>query len=157
MAAIIPRWEWRTFGSRFGIAESRFAELTPTSVQESDELYLLAGTGDNVKIRDALMDIKVLREVGADGLERWEPVMKQGFPLGAADMRNVFASLNLAAPPLDRSAYTLDQFLDELVAPSGVLRPVNVHKRRVRYFAQSFLARGRFAEDLSFSMSLLVT
>lgn len=133
MAAIIPRWEWRTFGSRFGIAESRFAELTPTGVQESDELYLLAGTGDNVKIRDALMDIKVLREVGADGLERWEPVMKQGFPLGAADMGKVFASLNLAAPRLDRNAYTLDQFLDELVAPSGVLRPVNVHKRRVRY------------------------
>jgi len=48
-------------------------------------------------------------------------------------MRKVFASLNLAAPPLDRNAYTLDQFLDELVAPSGVLHPVNVHKRRVRY------------------------
>jgi exopolyphosphatase/guanosine-5'-triphosphate,3'-diphosphate pyrophosphatase len=133
MAAIIPRWEWRTFGSRFGIAETRFAELTPTGVQESDEIYLLAGAVDNVKIRDALMDIKVLREVAPDGLERWEPVMKQGFPMGAADVGKVFASLNLAAPPLDRSTYTLAQFLDELVAPSEVLRPVNVHKRRVRY------------------------
>src|SRR5262245_12393274 len=27
--AIVPRWEWRTFGTRFGIAESRFAKLTP--------------------------------------------------------------------------------------------------------------------------------
>jgi exopolyphosphatase/guanosine-5'-triphosphate,3'-diphosphate pyrophosphatase len=133
MAAIIPRWEWRTFGSRFGIAETRFAELTPTGAQESDEIYLLAGTADNAKIRDALMDIKVLREVDSDGLERWEPVMKQAFPLGAADVRKGFASLNLAAPPLDRNAYTLDQFLAELVAPSAVLRPVGVHKRRVRY------------------------
>ncbi|MFO1205092.1 MAG: hypothetical protein U1E63_05090 [Burkholderiales bacterium] len=133
MAAIIPRWEWRTFGSRFGVAESRFAELTPTGVQESDEIYLLAGESDNVKIRDALMDIKVLREVDPDGLERWEPGMKQGFPLEAADVKKVFASLNLAAPPLHRNAYTLDQFLDELVAPSGVLRAVNIHKRRVRY------------------------
>jgi exopolyphosphatase/guanosine-5'-triphosphate,3'-diphosphate pyrophosphatase len=48
-------------------------------------------------------------------------------------MRQVFAALNLAAPPLARNAYTLDQFIDELVVPSGVLRPVNVHKRRVRY------------------------
>jgi exopolyphosphatase / guanosine-5'-triphosphate,3'-diphosphate pyrophosphatase len=133
MTTIIPRWEWRTFGNQFGVAETRFAELKPTGVQESDELYVLAGTGDNVKIRDGLMDIKVLREVDPNGLERWEPVMKQGFPLGAADMRNVFAALNLAAPRLDRNTYTLDQFLDELVVPSGVLRPVNVHKRRVRY------------------------
>ena len=38
MATIVPRWEWRTFGTRFGVAETRFAELTPGSVQESDEL-----------------------------------------------------------------------------------------------------------------------
>ena len=133
MAAIIPRWEWRTFGSRFGIAESRFAELTPTGVQESDELYLLAGPADNVKVRDALMDIKELREVNAEGLERWEPVMKQSFPLEAANIMKVFSSLNLATPPLDRNSYTLAQFLDELVAPGGVLRALNVHKRRVRY------------------------
>jgi len=133
MPTIIPRWEWRTFGSRFGIAETRFAELKPSGVQESDEIYLLAGTGDNVKIRDSLMDIKTLREVNADGLECWEPVMKQGFPLGKADMKNVFAALDLTAPTLDRDAYTLDQFLNELVLPSDVLRSVKVHKRRVRY------------------------
>ena len=63
MTTIVPRWEWRTFGSRFGAAETRFAELQPTGVQESDEVYLLAGSDNNVKIRDALMDIKVLREV----------------------------------------------------------------------------------------------
>ena len=133
MPTIIPRWEWRTFGSRFGIAETRFAELKATGVQESEELYLLAGAGHNVKIRDRLMDIKVLREIDPDGLERWEPIMKQSFPLSAADMRNVCAALNLTAPQLDRDAYTLDQFLDEIVGPSGVLRPANVHKRRVRY------------------------
>ncbi|MDH4567657.1 Ppx/GppA family phosphatase [Pseudomonas sp. BN414] len=133
MTTIIPRWEWRTFGRRFGIAETRFAGLQPTAVQDSDELYLLAGSADNVKIRDALMDIKVLREVAPNGLERWEPVMKQGFPLAAADMRNVIAALNLPASPLERDAYTLDQFLAELVVPSGALRPLTVHKHRVRY------------------------
>jgi exopolyphosphatase/guanosine-5'-triphosphate,3'-diphosphate pyrophosphatase len=136
MAKIIPRWEWRTFGKRFGIADSRFAEMEPTGVQESDELYLLGGNAakdGNVKIRDDLMDIKVLREVDAQGLERWEPVMKQGFPLPKADVATVFGSFNLATPALKRDAYTLQQFLDELVKPSGVLRAVNVWKRRVRY------------------------
>ena len=133
MPGIVPRWEWRTFGSRFGVAEDRFAALTPSGVQESDEVYLVGGAGDNVKIRDALMDIKVLRETDADGLERWEPVMKAGFPLSAADVGKVFEALRLQAPALTRDAYTLEAFLDELVAPSFVLRAVRVHKRRVRY------------------------
>jgi exopolyphosphatase/guanosine-5'-triphosphate,3'-diphosphate pyrophosphatase len=34
MATIIPRWEWRMFGRRFGIAEKHFAVLTPTGIQE---------------------------------------------------------------------------------------------------------------------------
>jgi exopolyphosphatase/guanosine-5'-triphosphate,3'-diphosphate pyrophosphatase len=133
MPEIIPRWEWRTFGSRFGLAETRFAVLPATGVQESDEIYLVGGSGDNVKIRDGLMDIKVLREVGADGLERWEPVMKAGFPLPAADVGRVFEALRLEPPSLARDAYTLEQFIAELVEPSGILRAVDVHKRRVRY------------------------
>jgi hypothetical protein len=58
MIGIIPRWEWRTFGDRFRTAEDAFAAMTPTGVQESDELYLLSESGDNVKVRDDLMDVK---------------------------------------------------------------------------------------------------
>lgn len=133
MANIIPRWEWRTFGAHFGIAETRFAELTPGAVQESEELYFLGGSGATVKVRDDLMDIKILREVNADGLERWEPVMKQPFPLRAADAVEVFASLGLASPALARDAYSLDEFVRELAAPGGTLQLVSVRKRRVRY------------------------
>jgi exopolyphosphatase/guanosine-5'-triphosphate,3'-diphosphate pyrophosphatase len=132
MATIIPRWEWRTFGNWFGAAEAQFAAMTPGAVQESDELYLLSGEGDNVKVRDDLMDIKVFRETDPDGLERWEPVMKAGFPLAADDVRRVLAALRLDIPALARDAYTLDEFVDELARPAGV-RPVAVHKRRVRY------------------------
>ncbi len=68
MAEITPRWEWRSFGRHFGGAEERMAQLAPSSVQESDEIYLIAPAGGNIKIRDDLMDIKELREVNADGL-----------------------------------------------------------------------------------------
>jgi exopolyphosphatase/guanosine-5'-triphosphate,3'-diphosphate pyrophosphatase len=74
-----PRWEWRSFGRRFGVAGARLERLTPSGVQKSDEIYLPGPSGGNVKIRDALMDIKVLREVSADGLEQWTPDMKAGF------------------------------------------------------------------------------
>ena len=133
MPTIIPRWEWRAFGLRFGAAEAHFAALTPSGVQESDELYLLSGAGDNVKVRADLMDIKILVEVDAAGLEQWRPVMKAGFPLVAADVAKVFEALRLPSPALQRDAYGLDQFVAELAEPSGRMRAVNVHKRRVRY------------------------
>jgi exopolyphosphatase/guanosine-5'-triphosphate,3'-diphosphate pyrophosphatase len=104
MPEIIPRWEWRWFGNRFGPAEARLAAMTPGGVQVSSETYLLSGAGDNVKVRDALMDIKVLREVDANGLEQWTPVMKAGFPLPAAEVAKVFAALRLDVPPLRRES-----------------------------------------------------
>jgi exopolyphosphatase / guanosine-5'-triphosphate,3'-diphosphate pyrophosphatase len=133
MATIVPRWEWRVFGEDVAAAEPAFAALDPGAVVESDELYLLAATRANVKVRNDLLDIKVLREVDADGLERWEPVLKEDFPLPAAQVSRLFDALGVVPPPLTRDAYTLDQLLAELVEPDGGVRPVRVHKRRVRY------------------------
>jgi hypothetical protein len=31
VAGIIPRWQWRVFGTGFGAAEAAFADLTPGS------------------------------------------------------------------------------------------------------------------------------
>ena len=133
MAEITPRWEWRSFGRRFGEAEALLAGLTPSGVQESDEIYLLSGAGENVKVRDALMDIKVLREVNADGLEQWTPVMKAAFPLPAAEAAKVLESLRLPVPAMSRAAFTFDEFLEQFAAPGGAIRAVKVHKRRTRY------------------------
>ena len=113
MAVIVPRWEWRWFGPRLGPAESKLAAMTPVGVQESDETYLLSGAGDNVKVRDALMDIKVLREVDRNGLEQWTPVMKAGFPLPAAEVAKVFEALRLDPP----------------AAAARELQPGGVHQR----------------------------
>jgi exopolyphosphatase / guanosine-5'-triphosphate,3'-diphosphate pyrophosphatase len=132
MPPILPRWEWRTFGSSFGAAEGRLAGLEPTGIQESDELYLLSAGGDNVKVRDDLMDIKVLREVDGDGLERWEPVMKAAFPIDRATAVQVLAALRLDAVAA-RDAYTLDEFLADFAGSGHALRAVPVHKRRVRH------------------------
>ena len=134
MENIIPRWEWRTFGESFGEADNHFAALEPAGTQESDEIYFLSPAGDqNVKVRDKLMDIKTLEHVNPDGLEQWKPVMKGTFPLPAAEVKKVFDGLGVAAPPLTRADYTLDQFIDELAKPAGRLSVVNVHKKRTRY------------------------
>jgi exopolyphosphatase/guanosine-5'-triphosphate,3'-diphosphate pyrophosphatase len=133
MAEIIPRWEWRTFGSHFGLAEAAFAAMTSEASTDSEELYFLAPGGANVKIRDDLLDIKELQEVGADGLERWLPIMKAEFPLSRADVAKVVSSLGVPPVAMERDSYTLHQFLDEITTTISGVRAVKVIKHRVRY------------------------
>ncbi|CAN7249774.1 hypothetical protein LJR164_001067 [Phenylobacterium sp. LjRoot164] len=140
MPPIVPRWEWRAFAAGFGSLGERFAASPQTGVQDSDEIYFVGGSGAIVKVRDALFDVKVLREVDAFGLERWEPVLKQPFPLPAAVAADVYRALGLPTPDLRREAYTLDQVIDDLVAPAGVLHPVQVHKHRVRFTVDGCMA-----------------
>jgi exopolyphosphatase/guanosine-5'-triphosphate,3'-diphosphate pyrophosphatase len=140
MTTIVPRWEWRTFGSDFGAAESMFAALEPTAVQESDEVYLRTGSGPIVKIRDELMDVKVLQAVSPEGLEQWVPVMKEGFPLAATDVAKVLEMLEIAPPTLERDSYTLDQLLSEVITPHPEVSAVPIHKKRVRYTLDGCMA-----------------
>ncbi len=140
MEKILPRWEWRSFGKRFGVAEARLAKMTPTGVQESDEIYLLSAAGENVKVRGALMDVKVLKEVNADGLEQWTPVMKSGFPLPAAEAVKVLEALRLPVPPTLPESFTLTEILELFAAPGDANRAVQVHKRRVRYVIEGCTA-----------------
>jgi exopolyphosphatase/guanosine-5'-triphosphate,3'-diphosphate pyrophosphatase len=102
-------------------------------VQDSDETYLLSGADDSVKVRDALIDIKRLLEVDADGLEQWMPIMKSGFPLAAADAAKVFEALHLPLPSMPGAGFTLDEFLARFAVPGSAVRVVKVHKRRTRY------------------------
>ncbi len=126
----MPRWEWRAFGARFGGAEERFR---PTGApQTSDELYLLSAAEVNVKIRAGLLDVKVLRETDADGLERWEPVMQEGFPLAADDVVRVLGFLGVDAPPPAREAYDEAQLRSDVIDPAGGVRGVALHKVRTR-------------------------
>lgn len=137
MGAIVQRWEWRTFGDRFGAAEAAFAALTPGDVQESDEIYVLGpdptGAHNIVKVRYGLVDVKLLREVSPDGLERWEPTLKFGLPASADDLAGLAAVIATPlGPPPDR-VETMDQLLDGWLLASGQVQAIYVHKRRVRY------------------------
>jgi exopolyphosphatase/guanosine-5'-triphosphate,3'-diphosphate pyrophosphatase len=138
---IVPRWEWRTFGEHLGQADTRLAALSPDSVQESDELYLLSlESNASVKVRDELMDVKHLEHVNEDGLEQWRPALKARFPLPAADVGFVLTALGAGAPPLARSEYTLRELVDEIVVPSDDLRAVEVHKRREHHLVEGCMA-----------------
>lgn len=66
MDKIIPRWEWRTFGSKFGVSEEKIQNHKLGNFKRSSEKYILSkNSNDNCKIRDDLMDIKRLKQVSA--------------------------------------------------------------------------------------------
>src|SRR3954471_12109423 len=142
MTGTATRWEWRTFGDDFGAVDDAAANLPASAVQESDEVYFLAAGGENVKVRDGVLDIKVLRETDEVGLHRWEPILKATSPLSAADITTAFEALRQPVPTLERDGYTLEQFEPELIGPNRAVRAVPVHKRRVRYRIHGCMAEG---------------
>ena len=127
VSMIVPRWEWRTFGDSFGEADARLAALQPTKVGDSDELYILASRVEgSIKIRDGKLDVKRLERRSEDGLQQWRPVANAEFPITATDLAALLAALDVSVPSLDREAYTLDQLIDEVVAPRDELLAVGV-------------------------------
>ncbi len=113
---IVPRWEWRTFGTSFGPAEERLTAAAPGRVEESDEIYMLSLHSDaSVKLRGGLVDAKRLLRTGDHGLQQWMPVLKAEQPLSHADARTLLELLGV----------------DDASRPD--LREVGVHKHRAHY------------------------
>jgi len=104
-------------------------------IRESSEVYIVsaANNENNTKIRDIKMDIKELVEK-KQGLERWNPRMKGEFPLQTDVIKKeVFPAFAVKEPDYKREAYTLDQYLNELIIPHPELSAVSVFKRRFAF------------------------
>ena len=139
--AIVPRWEWRTFGERFGDAEQRLASLAAGPAQASDELYLLVhGSEASVKVRDGLLDVKHLEHIDKHGLEQWRPVMKVPFPLSESEAVTAIEALGAAAASLQRKEYTLDELVAEVMRRHADLLAIRVYKQRARFTFQGCMA-----------------
>ncbi|MDT3696188.1 MAG: hypothetical protein ROY99_07320 [Ignavibacterium sp.] len=134
MENIIPRWEWRTFTNDLGKAEENIRKHPEGKTRESDEVYILSEVSmDNTKVRDDLMDIKTLQQVNEDRLEQWLPIMKGTFPLPVSEIEKVFKCFKVALPKFERTEYTFQQYIDEVIKPSKLLKAVNVHKKRTGF------------------------
>jgi len=144
------RWEWRVFVP--SVAEYVPSLTMPLNIvpRESDELYILNASSpglENVKIRNGVLDIKRIKNVNADGLEQWEPVFKAAFPVKKDDIIKGLGPWVPRAVVLARDHYTVEQLIEEFVAPDPALRAVCVHKSR-----RGFV----FAECLAETVELLI-
>jgi exopolyphosphatase/guanosine-5'-triphosphate,3'-diphosphate pyrophosphatase len=137
LGKIIPRWEWRTFGEDFGVAEENIKAHECTRAIESSEVYILSkNSGENIKVRDTLMDIKVLREVNADTLEQWFPIMKATFPIAKGEMEEVFKAAKVDFDGADAQKMDFDEFIAKYVDSNPNLKSVGVFKKRFGYMIE---------------------
>lgn len=143
MAAIKPRFEFRTFAQDFGIVERKIRAMSQVErIRESAEIYIISRASDenNTKIRDQLMDIKVLVQE-KQGFEQWNPRMKAAFPMKVASIQDeVFPAFGVAPPQFQREVYTLDQYLNEIIGPHPELQTVHVYKRRFAFTINGCIA-----------------
>jgi exopolyphosphatase/guanosine-5'-triphosphate,3'-diphosphate pyrophosphatase len=134
MNVIVPRWEFRVFGDDFGVAESRIREHEAVDRTSTAERYVTSlASGNNVKIRNGTLDLKVLEKVNDRHLERWRPVLKSTFPITRENALAVLEGLSVPLVALPEATYALEDFLDRIARPSPLLRVVEVAKTRERF------------------------
>lgn len=130
-AMVIPRWEWRTFAPSLDDLRGKVNGVVFGPPREVRETYFVClKSSHNAKVRDGLMDLKWKKQVDADGLELWDPVLKSSFPVDAGVVPKLFEAWGLPLPALPRASYTLPELLGEVLEPNPALRAVRTVKRR---------------------------
>jgi len=136
VSAVIPRYEFRIFGNDLKKYEDKIIEFSEEEMtRHMDSVYLLTPwkRKNNVKIREGVMDIKLL-EQEYEGLQQWNPFLVGKFPLKAEVIKAVvFPALGVESPVFERKKYTLDQFINEVVSVDPDLTVAYVLKTRHAY------------------------
>ena len=136
-AKIRPRAEFRVFGH--GVIEEVKARMWNgrTLLQQARampaETYFVSRHTDgvNVKVRDALLDIKVKTGETREGYEIFQPRGKFKFPVGRTDLSTILAELKAAMPAelAGQDTCTFESFLAAVRRHTDLI-PVTVEKMR---------------------------
>ena len=136
MQTIQPRFEFRAFAQNFGLVEDKIRKLSELEkFRESSEIYIVSAgnTENNIKIRYDTLDIKVFVKK-EKGLEQWNPRVKAEFPINVEVIRDeVLPALGVAVSEFNRSEYTMQQYLEDIIRPHPQLALARVFKHRFGY------------------------
>jgi hypothetical protein len=127
------RYEWRVWAGGLDAMAARIeGAAAPEDARSSAETYVVTRTtiAVNPKIRDGLLDVKVLRGT-SHGFEQWEPLTKHRFPVPADPVvQDLLERLGVRTQPHDRAALTFAELIEEVIGPSAMLAAVDVRKDR---------------------------
>jgi len=135
MEEIRPRYEFRIWGESLAATRESLERLAPPTRTTSHETYLISEMTDkcNTKIRGGFIDIKILIEESR-GLEQWKPILKAPFPLECSVITTqVFPNLGLSPRALEKPAYTLGEFIEDMIRVGPRITIVGVSKTRYQF------------------------
>lgn len=141
---IFPRAEFRVFGQGIieGVKEKMWeAKATLFQVRKMPkETYFLSVHSNeaNVKVRDNLLDIKTKTSETPEGYEIFQPRGKFQFPVKREELATILSHLKVSLP-LDKEAYTLDEFIAMAKAGSE-LAAVTVEKMRYGFTVNNIIS-----------------
>jgi hypothetical protein len=128
---VVPRWEWRSIARTLPLDRDRLT-IAPGAAMASAETYLLSTlTPHNIKVRNALLEIKRLHQRAPDGLEQWRPTARSAFPLEAAALQELCEAWGLPSASIP-AAPSLAALLRANVTPHPALHRIDLVKRRQR-------------------------
>jgi exopolyphosphatase/guanosine-5'-triphosphate,3'-diphosphate pyrophosphatase len=137
----VLRWEWRTFAPDLNALRKRLPDLSAGQPRRSRESCIVCAlVPHDAKIRFDMLDVKRLLQVDAQGLELWDPVLKDTFPVSAGTVARLFGIWKLGLPGFARASYSLTLFLEEIVAPNRQLHRVDVEKTRYGFVYEGCIA-----------------
>jgi hypothetical protein len=134
---IIPRWEWRTFASSLAELRGRLGEIAFDAVRESCETYLLClRSSHNAKIRGNNLQLKWRKQINADGLELWDPILQSTFPLDGLFVKRLLDVWGIERHVFGKGPFEAEAFLSEIVDRIPDLRAVPIQKRHEGFEVQ---------------------
>ena len=131
-SAVVPRWELRVFARRLPRVRPDPAVSEARDPPRRETYFVSARSLQNVKIRADHVEIKRLEAVDGDGLERWRPTARHGFPLGSSDIADIGAALNVTFPGTLRAPVNRAGLLAAIasLAPMVVAVPLTKWRRQ---------------------------
>lgn len=137
------RYEFRHFSDNLTKFRDDFKNHSSDEIKrESEEKYIVSPEIDkyNFKFRFDKLDVKELLEVKGK-LEQWYPVVKTGFPVDAQLLvEKICPLMHIHPEVIDKSLYTLDEFMDEVVSGQEHLFFADVRKLRYGYSINECMA-----------------
>jgi hypothetical protein len=126
-----PRYEWRIWADDLSDVGARIrASASADDRRGGRETYIasIETTATNAKIRDGMLDIKVLQSADR-GFEQWVPLDKRPFPITGRVTSDLVSRLGITTV-VDRTQYTWSRLLEEIIVPMPQLAAVEVTKDR---------------------------
>ena len=137
------RYEFRHFSDNLARFRDDFKKHSSDEIKrKSEEKYIVSPEINkyNFKFRFDKLDVKELLEVKGK-LEQWYPVVKTGFPVDAQLLvEKICPLMHIHPKVIDKSLYTLDEFMDEVVSGQEHLFFADVTKRRFGYSINDCMA-----------------